>query len=59
MKCYMFTANVITTVNGYVHAESEEEALEKIKNGNVDDIIDEDMGNDYSDIDIYDEDDEQ
>ena len=37
-KCYLFKANVIGTIEGYVWAESYEEAIELIRNKEYDEI---------------------
>ena len=37
-KCYLFKANVIGTIEGYVWAESYEEATELIRNKEYDEI---------------------
>ena len=61
MRSYNFKATVQTKVHGYVAAESEEEAIEKIKNcdfdADSDDILDEESFGEYYDIEItgYDE----
>lgn len=40
-KQYIFKAKILNTCKGYVFAESEEEAKEKIMNGDYEDIYDE------------------
>lgn len=40
MKLFRFSAQQVSTVLGFVEAESKEEALEKIKNDEYDDITD-------------------
>lgn len=60
MNCYVFEAKTTATVKGYVNAETEEEALKKIANGNVDDIYDIDADNaNYQNVEIVDVDCEQ
>lgn len=59
MKCYTFTADHVVreSVKGYVNAESEEEAIQKIKNDDYDDIIDSDIEEEiegFQNINVYD-----
>lgn len=50
MKSFDFTAEMVATVKGYVEAESEDEAMRMIKNGEYDDIYDDDIDEPISNI---------
>ena len=49
MKCFNFLIEMSSIGKGYVYADSIEEAREKIKNGDYDDIYDE-VGSERGDI---------
>lgn len=49
MKCFNFLIEMNSIGKGYVYANSLEEAREKIKNGDYEDIYNE-VGNEYGDI---------
>lgn len=57
-KIYTFGAHAVANIIGYVEAESEEEAIKLIKQGDFDEITNMDMDEPISDVLIVEDEDE-